>query len=271
MDVILIIVVVVAVLVALGAMSRGKSRSAGSSRSRSSSPESSAKQCILDANLAWLSERWKMAETEQASGNLKHFPKWYFDEPTDRQAKRIADDGLSIKGKGTKGQYSDIIGLFVAPEDEELEKLKFFGVALKGPTLNQTRARHELAKIDSDPERQRAWLSRPASPLQKEFYRFIGEKAPPKLTHEQAEAKMQEAMEKLTEAQQDEWSTLENLVEEFEDREFRSDVAIRKPLPADIRAAIAALKAQGQEVDDPYDIAEKLLEIKSSLARGDAS
>ena len=49
---------------------------------------------------------------------------------------------------------------------------------------------------------------RPASAIQKEFYRFIGEKPPAGLTHEQADAKMRGSLETMTEAQQDEWSAV---------------------------------------------------------------
>lgn len=275
MDLILIGIVIVVVLSLLSAVGRGSSRSSAATRSGSglggstdsSSHGSTSKQRVLEANEQWLRERWRMAEAGKVAGNFQHFQKWYFDEATDRQRNRLAEDRISITRGATKGQHSDVIGLFKEPDGEDIEKLKFFGVSLKGPLRNQTRARHEVAKLNSDPEKQRAWLTRPASAIQKEFYRFIGGKPPAGLTHEQAEAKMSEAMETMTEAQQDEWSTLENLTEEFDDREFRDDAEIRKPSPADIRSAMAALKAEGKEIDDPYEIAKKLLEIKPALAR----
>ena len=241
-----------------------------SSSTHSGSPSrtgATGKQRILEANDEWLRERWRMADAEKAAGNLQHFPKWYFDEATDRQRSRLAEEGVSIARSATKGQHSDVIGLFEEPDDDDIEKLRFFGVTLKGPLLNQTRARHEVAKLHADPEKQRAWLMRPASALQKEFYRFIGEKLPAGLTFEQAEAKMHDALESMTEALQDDWSALESLIDEFDDREFRSDVEIRKPSIEDIRAAIAALKAEGKDMDDPYEVAYKLLEMKPALSR----
>jgi hypothetical protein len=282
-EIILILLLVVGVIAYLGAAGRS-SRSSSTTRSstqsstrssstRSESPSrsgSTGKQRILEANDEWLRERWRMADAEKAAGNLQHFPNWYFDEATDRQRNKLAEQGVSIARSATKGQHSDVIGLFEEPDDEEIEKLRFFGVTLKGSLLNQTRARHEVAKVHADPEKQRAWLMRPASALQKEFYRFIGEKPPAGLTFEQAEAKMHNVHESMTEAQQDEWSTLESLIDDFEDREFRNDVEIRKPSIADIRAAMAALKAEGAEFEDPYEVAEKLLKIKPALARASA-
>lgn len=267
MEIILIVVVAVIVLAFLGAAGRSSTSAPAARRGSSARDGSTGKQRILEANEPWLRERWRMADAENATGTPQHFPKWYFDEATDRQRDRLAADGVRLTRSASKGQHSDVIGLFEDPEGEDLDKLKFFGVTLKGPLLNQTRARHEVAKLDSDPEKQRAWLARPASAMQKEFYRFIGEKPPAGLTCEQADARMSDAQETMTEAQQDEWSTLENLIEEFEDRELRSDLEIRKPSPADIRAAMGALKAAGGAFDDPFEIAEKLLEIKPALRR----
>lgn len=269
MEFILAIAVVAAVLWFLSRGSSTGSRAArATARSSSSTDDSTDRQRILDANRRWLEERWNLAKTEKAAGQLKHFPHWWFDEPTQRQRERLQRDGVALSGTVTKGQLSDIIGLFEEPEADVLAKVKFFGVSLKGIEANQTRVRHEATKLDQHPDKVQLWLKRPASPIQKEFYKFIGEKAPRRLTYEEAEAKRDAALEALSEAHQDEWSAFESLVEEFEDREFRSDVEIRKPSPADIRAAMAALKAEGKvTIDDPYEVAEKLLDMKPGLAR----
>jgi len=164
-DIILILMLALGVIAYLGAAGRS-SRSSSTTRlsTRSSltlseSPSrsgSTGKQSILEANDEWLRERWRMADAEKAAGNLQHFPKWYFDEATERQRNRLSDEGVSIGRSAAKGQHSDVIGLFEEPDSEDVEKLKFFGVTLKGPLLNQTRARHEVAKLHADPEKQRA-------------------------------------------------------------------------------------------------------------------
>lgn len=264
MEVILSIIVAVIALAFIGAAKQSPSARA---ESGSRGGGSTGKQRILDANQEWLRERWHMANAEKAAANIQHFPKWYFDDATDSQRYRLEQDGVRITPEATKGQVSDIIGLFVEPDPEELEKLKFFHVTLKGPLRNQTRAKHEAARLDADPEKHRAWLQRPATAFQKEFYRFIGEKPPSGLTYEQANVKMAASSDSLTEQQRDEWDAFESLIDEFEDREFRSDMDIRKPTAADIRSAMAALKADGKEFDDPCEVAEKLLEMKPALAR----
>jgi len=160
---ILFIVVAVVVLMFIGAM-RGPSTSSTSNRRGSESSDgATGKQRILKANEPWLKDRWHMASAQKAAGDLRHFPRWYFDEATDRQRAGLVADGVRITPGASKGQLSDTIGLFEEPDSEDLEKLKFFGIALKGPMLNQTRARHEVALLDSDPEKQCARLARPAS------------------------------------------------------------------------------------------------------------
>lgn len=267
------IVLYVAYIV-IKAMGSGAGRSAVSRAARSCSSDNTGervrdrgKQRVIEENEPWLRDRWRLAKAEQESGALKVFPKWYFDDPTDRQLARLEAEGINISSGASKGQVSDYIGLFVDPEPDELEMLKFFDVQLKGPMRNQTRARHEIALIEADPEKQRAWRTRPADPLQKEFYRFIGSKPPAGVTFEQAAGKMSETLHTLTEAQQDEWADIENMVEEFDDREFRADVEIRRPSAADVRSAMTALKSEGKDPTDPYAVADKLRDLKPSLAR----
>ena len=100
MEIILILILVVGVVAYLGAAgrsSRSTSATRSSTRSSSTRSESSSrsgstgKQRILEANDEWLRERWRMADAEKAAGNLQHFPKWYFDEATDRQRSRLAE------------------------------------------------------------------------------------------------------------------------------------------------------------------------------------
>lgn len=211
-----------------------------------------------------------MARTEKAAGNLQSFGTWYFDAPTERQIERLKRERISIHAGATKGEVSDVIGLFVEPDDEDLEKLNFFDVKLQGALRNQTRARHEVAKLDSEPKNEMASARRPATAMQKEFYKFIESKPPVGLTYEQAEKAIGEALEVMPEPKSEEWDSFESLVSDFDDRDFRGDVGIRKPTIAEIRKAVDALKVENKERDDVYDpyiVAEKLLEIKPSLAR----
>jgi hypothetical protein len=111
-------------------------------------------QKIIDDNIVWLKKRWDRVQKEKDSGELKTIKLWYFDEATDRQQTRIKRIGVDIgRAKITKGQASDIIGLFEPADSKDMEILKKHNVPLEG--MNQTRAREHVAKIRNEPEKIR--------------------------------------------------------------------------------------------------------------------
>ena len=136
---------------------------------KNSEPKSrlkTAREKATNENLDWLKERWERVEKEKESGELKTVRQWYFDEPTERQLAKIKRDGLNIGVKNlTKEKASDLIGLSERPNEGSVEILKYFKVSIRGN--NETRAREEVAKIFSDPEKVKVWKARPATQMQK--------------------------------------------------------------------------------------------------------
>lgn len=262
-----LIVAVVLLLVVVGIANLG---SKGGSRSSGSGPSSrtsvSKAQRILDENMPWLRERWEAAN-EQPEDEPGLVPRWFFDDATERQLQRIEDDGLKITG-GTpsKGQASDIIGLFEPPDEQNLEVLKFFKIPRAG--MNQSRARHEVARLLADSSNVEAWKNRPASQTQREMYRFMGWKVPKGLTQKEAQAREHELddSEKL-----DEWHAFSSLWDELCDPEMREDYEIKKPSLALFREAWSTLRDQGASYDDlegdPQLIVDELLKLKPDLER----
>jgi hypothetical protein len=99
----------------------------------------SKEEKILNENMAWLEERWEIAKKERDTGKLVTVPHWFFEDVTDRQLQKIEEMGLKIKGgRPSKGEASDIIGLFEPVEEENEEILRFFKAPMKG--MNQSRA-----------------------------------------------------------------------------------------------------------------------------------
>jgi len=232
-----------------------------------SSPEkersmTKSERTFLD-NKEWLEQRWATINAD--ANNLVEA--WYFDEPTELQFNRLAEDGLSISDKAlTKGQVSDLIGLFVKPDDHEKEILKFFKIPLKG--FNQTQARHQIAVLLQDNEKKKQWEDRPASAIDKEFYRFIGKPVPKTLTHTQA--MKDQADTELSDELEDEWDNYCSVWDELSDKDVREDYEIKKPSLAKLRQAWAAAKAEVEDNDDLSDvglIADKLLELFPELER----
>jgi len=165
MELIIGLIILVIIIYFLFASQRGKGASVKSA-------SISMEERILNENIEWLEERWIQAQKEREASEIESFPYWFFDDVTGRQLQRIRDIGLDIKGRRpTKGEASDIIGLFEPIEDENEEILKFFRVPLK--VMNQYRARYEVGRLFEDSTNVQSWKNRRAEPMQKEFYRYF--------------------------------------------------------------------------------------------------
>lgn len=223
----------------------------------------------LDENMPWLSERWAAARREGAGRTQSHFPSWYFEDSTQRQHARASALDVSLPPSASKGQFSDVIGLFDDADEDDLEKLAFFGVKLTGSNRNASRARHEVSLLDADPESAQRWAARPPSKLQKEFFRFAGVKAPPALTAVSADVVIKNELKRLPAEQSDSWDAFTHVVDEFNDPDFREGEGIRKPSLSDLRAAFQALAARqgGHDYPDAGTVADYLLMQKPELAK----
>lgn len=220
----------------------------------------------------WLRARWKLAEEHKSAGNEDVFPKWYFDEITERQKNRLDDLGIKVGRTISKGQASDLIGMHEPPDANALSILRFFKRSTKG--MNQTKARHEAAQIFSDPENVKAWENRPPTKEQKEFCKFFGLKMGKGLTAPEAEKLIREHESKLADEEDprlDEWEAFSEIMEELSDSEIRADYEIKKPSVTLIKSALEDLAQQGKsyrDVADEIDIlVEKLVELKPDLQR----
>lgn len=233
-------------------------------------PKPSASERVLEDSMEWLSKRWALATAEEASGQIVRFPAWYFEPATARQLSRVKTHGLYFPAHACRGQFSDVIGLFEEPDIEDLDKLKFFGVKLIGKNRNQTRVRYELAQLDADPDSAKRWAERPASSLQKEFFRFAGKKVPTGLAAATADKFIKAELKRLSEERQSAWIDFCHIVEEFNDPEFRELEEIRKPSIVDLRSAFDALVpvAESMTSVDASEVAAYLLRHKPSLGRG---
>ena len=228
---------------------------------------------ILNDNSFWMEEKWALARKESHTGDVKSVPIWFFDEVTDRQIQKIEEIGIKISGgRPTKGQASDIIGLFEPAEDENIEILKFFKISLKD--MNQSKARYEVNKLLQDPEKSEKWRNRPATVMQKEFYKFFGLKVPQGLTHEIAKKDINEYREKLNdedETSMDEWDAFEDIYDEINDPDFRDDYELKSINISLYRLAIANLQNEGKtlkELSDDVDIViDKIMEIKPEIKK----
>lgn len=257
----------------LNVMLKGATRpSASKGRDKAHSVASSKRSAgerRLDENMPWLSARWTAARTEGAGSTPLRFPSWYFEDSTQRQHARASALEVSLPPSASKGQFSDVIALFDEADEDDLEKLAFFGVKLTGSNRNASRARHEVSLLDADPDSAQRWATRPPSKLQNEFFRFTGVKAPPGLTAVSAEALIKKELKRLSREQSGSWDAFTSVVDDFNDSVFREGEGIRKPALSDLRMAFQALAARqdGNYYPDAGTVAQYMLMQKPELAR----
>jgi len=172
----------------------------------------------------------------------------------------------------SKGKASDLIGLSEPVEEGHEAILKFFKVPLRG--MNQSRGRYEAGKLLADTKNAEAWNLRLAEPLQKEFLRFFNTKVPKELTCVEASRLISEHRVKLGDedsAKLDEWDSFESIVKELADKETLDDYELKKPSLSVLRAAIDALRKEGNSMDDLAGdldmVALKLIELKPELEK----
>ena len=209
-----------------------------------------------------LYEHWKRVEANEVA-----VPRWYHDPVTEHQLNRLKEDGIKLPGRPlSKGQASDLIGLGEKVGPGQFEILKFFkvsGLPLKHSSL----AAIEIDRLLSDPEKAGKWINRPATSLQKEYYRYFGIPVPKGLTASEAEEKI--GADDLTDEQNDEWFAYSELIEELQDKDFRDDYDLKKPSLPVIRQAIQQHLDQGQKLDSlsADDLVDTILSIKPDLEK----
>ena len=249
------IIFFIIVVKVVGAPKAGKSPAR-----RSVSPgQHRTEQGPFKARAKWLKERWRLAEAEKDSENFSMFKPWYFEDATSAQIHRIEKMGFTIAGKPTKGRASDIIGLFEPADEWAKTMLKFFKVPVKG--LNQTRAKYEVDKLMADPGKADAWKNRPASPIQREYFRYLLISLPKGISHPEAEDLIAENDERLRmEAPEElkDWAAYKSIYLDLIDPEFRQDNEIKKVNLSIYRSLMSQFKKDGKrpseiDVNDAVD------------------
>lgn len=276
-----IIVFIILAVIGTVAKQTGKATKKRASSGRTSAPnttpaERSAKRPepkpSVNDEIAWLKGEWKRVFDAKEAGNAlgPEFPAWYFDEVTESQLKKLESLEISVSGgQLTKGQTSDLIGLYSPIAEDDQEVLKFFKVDHKG--MSETRGRHTVRGLLSEPERLEQWENRPATPVQKEFYRFFGMKVPTGLTVKEATKVIAEVSNRDDEEHDEkleQWAAYEDIITDLSDKEMlREDFEIKKPSLSLIREAIGALVKEGEQLAglDSYTVADKIKELKPEM------
>ncbi|MBX9629549.1 MAG: hypothetical protein K2X67_03420 [Burkholderiales bacterium] len=248
------------------ASARPSARSAGPSQRPSPAT-------VIFENQDWLDERWRLAAADDIAKRTDMFPRWYFSEPTERQLEYLYSLGGTTRANHSKGQVSDLIGLFKEPDEADLAVLKFFKASTS--SLNQTRARHEAAMLLRDPEKAKAWEQRPPDTEQRECLKFFGLPVTKSTTHAVAANVIATLMADLSEKDDPrlaEWESYENVLAEFDDADnLREMYEIKRPSATLLRQAISELRAEGVTLAKMYGepdlVRDRLLKLKPELSR----
>ncbi len=263
----LIPLIILAVLVAVFGSNKGKGR-----RKRTRAPGKSTKNRVPAKRIAdrepkpdpylFLYDRWKKIE----AGEIK-VPNWYQDPVTEAQLKRLKEDGTKLPGRTiAKGQASDLIELSEPPGPTQIEILKFFKVTGL-PLKHQMIALSEIDRLLEDPDNRSLWENRPATPDQKEYYRYFSLPIPKGLSARDANTTI--SKHELSEQQEEEWHAYSEIFEEFQDKDFRESYDLKKPSSAIIRQAINRHIDKGEKITDLMadDLVETILDIKPDLEK----
>ena len=225
----------------------------GKRKKKISEPKKPKNQRIVEANEDWINERWALAAQEEEGEKSGLFPKWYFDEMTEFQALKLFELGIQPTDEWTKGQTSDVIGLFSVADLEDEEVLRFFGVDLKG--MNQSKARHLVAALLVDSENKKKWDLRPPSNMQKALCKLFGLKIPKGINHKDLAALMSQFYDQLDDERQQEWDCFESTYEELNDPDNWPEPdeyspKFRRTSFSRYVKAVAELKEQGSDMSD---------------------
>ena len=232
----------------------------------------------------WMTERWQLAEELEKLCDLRVFGKWWYDEPSIAQESKLEHLGITLQqGRMTKGMASDLIGQFELIEDEVKEKLEW--VTGKGgipADMSQTEGRYKLLLLkqtDDGQERlkelakerrlaEKARKERdPATAMQKEFIRFVGEKVPPKTSEADAEKLIRKLKKSVSEQMMEDWDMYQDGFNNFSEREDAMEWGLRRKVSLSLyRKAVKELRDEEHSMeelfDDPDLIADKIIEMK---------
>jgi len=113
--------------------------------------------------------------------------------------------------------------------------------------------------------------NQPADSSQKDYFKFFALPLPKGLTSGQAEQTISEHMKSSKPEEHDEWIGYTNILEEFDDKNFREDYDLKKVGNTVLMEAINQLNAQGKTYkylsDNIDEVAEKVIELKPDLEK----
>ena len=185
---------------------------------------------------------------------------WRQDLATDRQKRRMKEEGIRFKRSITKGEASDLIGETESASEYDIAILKYFRIP-GAAKMSETAAKRMVADLFSDPANETKWENRGADAEQKAIYKFFHLPIQSGLKHKNAAAVIGNLFE--DEEKEEAWfSHLDGIAERQDELEdaldildmYREEYDCRKIGKRQCKTIAEALEQEGMRIPDMAEL-----------------
>ena len=116
-------------------------------------------------------------------------------------------------------------------------------------------------------------MNRPATVMELEFYRFVGERPPRSVTHMKAASFQSEYLDSLPDDDilLEEWESYESIWDELSDRDLREDYGIKRVRLSLLRKAVGELRQEGKTLSELAAninlVIDRIVELKPDIRK----
>ncbi|MCG8059071.1 MAG: hypothetical protein N0C89_06485 [Candidatus Thiodiazotropha endolucinida] len=168
---------------------------------------------------------------------------WQNEPATESMLQEMADRGIWLDQKLTKGQAMNILGLFTPPDGRQVDILKHFNIPYSFK-MNQTMAYYLIRELFKDPAKVTEWNNRPPTTTVRQGLLFMEGKLISGMTHVEAQSRLDKLGMERPEPYR-EWKQIDRLFLETNNPEVRTKYQVRKITWKRFFESYDAVKATG--------------------------
>lgn len=151
---------------------------------------------------------------------------WQNEPATESMLQEMAEQGIWLDRKLTKGQAMNILGLFTPPDGRQVDILKHFNIPYSFK-MNQTMAYYLIRELFKDPAKVAEWNNRPPTTTVRQGLLFMDGKLISGMTHVEAQSRLDKLGMEHPEKYR-EWKQIDRLFLETNNPEVRAKYQVRK-------------------------------------------
>jgi hypothetical protein len=168
---------------------------------------------------------------------------WQNEPATESMLQEMADRGIWLDQRLTKGQAMNILGLFTPPDGRQVDILKHFNIPYSFK-MNQTMAYYLIRELFKDPAKVAEWKNRPPTTTVRQGLLFMEGRLISGMTHVEAQSRLDKLGMDHSEKYQ-EWKQIDRLFLETNNPEVRAKFQVRKITWKRFFESYDAVKATG--------------------------